>query len=356
MLLCPFSLASIESSTSLPVIALLAMERRSAVVLPCGRWQEGHLNSLKRRKMNQALTITSWRVLRCQVPPSDREKEDTPVLPEVTPAGEAAIDHRAAEPSADWGGGEDWGDNTDWLKQTDDTDLEKLIESSLTLADEEEEQEKISTNSTSTNSQPAKNEKEKHSGPYQCGPHSFCGFYMEVEEERMRPIVSKKEKKLAAYWIKELKSADEDDSYEDRPGNKQRKGKQMKGSKKNSGGVTEVYEETEEKHLLKFQEYLERNPEHVFRYHFAGRPLWLTREIPQSIPHCERCGAERVFECEVMPTLIYLLQSAQSFGSKEKDEAGVHLEFGCVVIFSCSQSCGQEGEYSYEFAYLQQAL
>jgi len=141
----------------LPVIALLAMERRSAVVLPCGRWQEGHLNSLKRRKMNQALTITSWRVLRCQVPPSDREKEDTPVLPEVTPAGEAAIDHRAAEPSADWGGGEDWGDNTDWLKQTDDTDLERLIESSLTLADEEEEQEKISTNSTSTNSQPAKN-------------------------------------------------------------------------------------------------------------------------------------------------------------------------------------------------------
>jgi len=89
---------------------------------------------------------------------------------------------------------------------------------------------------------------------------------MEVEEERMRPIVSKKEKKLAAYWIKELKSADEDDSYEDRPGNKQRKGKQMKGSKKNSGGVTEVYEETEEKHLLKFQEYLERNPEHVFRF------------------------------------------------------------------------------------------
>jgi hypothetical protein len=51
------------------------------------------------------------------------------------------------------------------------------------------------------------------------------------------------------------------------------KGKGKGKAKQGGGGIdegammgNEDYEESEEKYLLKFQEYLERNPEHVFRF------------------------------------------------------------------------------------------
>jgi hypothetical protein len=59
----------------------------------------------------------------------------------------------------------------------------------------------------------------------------------------------------------------------------------------------------------------------------------------------------RVFECEVMPTLIYLLRSALELQAEE-----VRLEFGCVVVYACPRSCGKEGDYAYEYVHLQQAL
>ncbi len=66
----------------------------------------------------------------------------------------------------------------------------------------------------------------------------------------------------------------------------------------------------------------------------------------------------RVFECEVMPTLIYLLRSAQELeGAEVAPEADVQLEFGCLVVFACPQSCGRPADgYAYEYAHLQQAL
>jgi hypothetical protein len=95
---------------------------------------------------------------------------------------------------------------------------------------------------------------------------------MEVEEEVPRSVVGKKEKKLAAQWSKELTGAMDDEMErcgDDRGGKGKGKGKAKQGG----GGIdegammgNEDYEESEEKYLLKFQEYLERNPEHVFRF------------------------------------------------------------------------------------------
>jgi hypothetical protein len=98
---------------------------------------------------------------------------------------------------------------------------------------------------------------------------------MEVEEEVPRSVVGKKEKKLAAQWSKELTGAMEDEENMERCGGDDRRGKgKGKGKGKQAqGGIdegamlgNEDYEESEEKYLLKFQEYLERNPEHVFRF------------------------------------------------------------------------------------------
>jgi len=96
---------------------------------------------------------------------------------------------------------------------------------------------------------------------------------MEVEEEVPRSVVGKKEKKLAAQWSKELTGAMEDEENMERCGGDDRRGKGKGKGKGKQGGIdegamlgNEDYEESEEKYLLKFQEYLERNPEHVFRF------------------------------------------------------------------------------------------
>lgn len=95
---------------------------------------------------------------------------------------------------------------------------------------------------------------------------------METEEELVRSVVSKKEKKLAAQWAREIDQIDADDDGRWCDSGKQTKGgkdnRKGKGKQQGSGDgfiFNEDYEESEEKHLLKFQEYLSRNPEHVFR-------------------------------------------------------------------------------------------
>lgn len=56
----------------------------------------------------------------------------------------------------DWGaGGDDWGAGDDWLKQTDDKDLEKLLQSALTISDQTESRPPSSSTSTPTKSKPA---------------------------------------------------------------------------------------------------------------------------------------------------------------------------------------------------------
>ncbi len=56
----------------------------------------------------------------------------------------------------DWGaGGDDWGASDDWLKQTDDKDLEKLLQSALTISDQTESRPSSSSTSTPTKSKPA---------------------------------------------------------------------------------------------------------------------------------------------------------------------------------------------------------
>lgn len=77
----------------------------------------------------------------------------------------------------------------------------------------------------------------------------------------------------------------------------------------------------------------------------------MSADVPRSIPACERCGAERVFECQVVPTLIYLLLGKQG-------GEGVELEFGCVAVYVCSGSCGpREGHSaSLEYVHVQHIL
>lgn len=82
------------------------------------------------------LQTCSWRVLRCQVPGVQNGCDDGG-------KGSAPAPHQQSAPACSWGGGDDdWGVSNDdwsggsttWLKQTDDEELEKLLQSSLTIS------------------------------------------------------------------------------------------------------------------------------------------------------------------------------------------------------------------------------
>jgi pre-rRNA-processing protein TSR4 len=85
----------------------------------------------------------------------------------------------------------------------------------------------------------------------------------------------------------------------------------------------------------------------ITRYSFGGCPLWISEEVPKSIPSCSNCGSKRVFEMQLMPTIL-------TFGL-EMTVGPKNIEFGVVAVYSCSKSCSKEG-YTKEYAFVQAAL
>lgn len=104
-----------------------------------------------------------------------------------------------------------------------------------------------------------------------------------------------------------------------------------------------------------FHSRIERCPGQILRYAYGGSPLWCTSPAPStSCPPCEGCGAERVFEMQLMPGLISLLPRAHSSATVctdsllEVTEGGEissadllsnDIDFGVVTVWSCPNSC-----------------
>lgn len=108
--------------------------------------------------------------------------------------------------------------------------------------------------------------------------------------------------------------------------------------------------------FLRFAARLAQNPEQVLRYEFGGQPLLYSkvdevgRAFPQSaqsslsssllashnrIPGCRNCGGKRVFEFQLTPHAISVL---------EAEEEGMEgMEWGSVVVGVCERDCGGRG-------------
>lgn len=129
----------------------------------------------------------------------------------------------------------------------------------------------------------------------------------------------------------------------------------------------DAFESSLDKPFLRFSARLEHNPEQVLRYEFHGTPLLYstTDEVGKlfsptpaatgaghvkvstsanstnRIPRCESCGRERVFELQLVPHAISVLEDGKSIGLGDKDDAG--MEWGTVVLGVCAADCGEEG-------------
>lgn len=153
----------------------------------------------------------------------------------------------------------------------------------------------------------------------------------------------------------------------------------------------ETYEETRVKDvtqaLLRFESILARCPDQSVRWQFGGQPLWCSMlpeklppkwpikkknkqnpnsklqivsrkenidqdddddddededdgskrvDVSQYIPKCEHCGSSRVFELELMPTLIFQLNVSDHV-SQDKQNDG--MDFGCITVYTCLNQC-----------------
>nr|CCA23319.1 conserved hypothetical protein [Albugo laibachii Nc14]CCA24345.1 conserved hypothetical protein [Albugo laibachii Nc14] len=101
---------------------------------------------------------------------------------------------------------------------------------------------------------------------------------------------------------------------------------------------SEVYEATptEKRHFMRFQERIKRCPQQCLRYDYDGEPLWPT-PIPSSfeITKC-KCGRERKFECQLMPTILYVM------GVDKNGRSG--MDWLSLLVYSCPESCDKSRE------------
>ncbi|KAJ5239595.1 hypothetical protein N7468_004214 [Penicillium chermesinum] len=127
--------------------------------------------------------------------------------------------------------------------------------------------------------------------------------------------------------------------------------------------LKDTFESELDKAFMKFSTRLAHNPEQVLRYEFRGSPLLYsysdqvgkrfhaghaagkvtTVSAGGSIPPCEYCGAERVFEMQLVPHAISMLEEGREGVGLGKDDAG--MEWGTIIVGVCAKDCAPEELY-----------
>jgi len=146
-------------------------------------------------------------------------------------------------------------------------------------------------------------------------------FYIWVEEESLTPKISEHEMSL----LMEYKAKEALDHVVETSG------------KNKAGG--DSYEKTLPSHgddfFHKFISVIQNNPGQILRYgrDSQSSPL-LMRPLKEEKHLCSHCGAECVFELQLLPSLVAQLSAVGLEGAP--------LEFGTVLILACQKSCWSE--------------
>ncbi|KAK9459291.1 programmed cell death protein 2 [Lipomyces oligophaga] len=111
----------------------------------------------------------------------------------------------------------------------------------------------------------------------------------------------------------------------------------------------------------KFADTVAMNPEQVIRYQRKGSPLFYSstdgtyRKLCRSnskydssnIPSCPLCHAERIFELQLMPYLIQIL---------EEDQADIEngMEWGTILVATCEADCTPQFDNEQDVWYMEE--
>lgn len=120
--------------------------------------------------------------------------------------------------------------------------------------------------------------------------------------------------------------------------------------------MEKLFESSMDKQFQKFADRMAQNPEQILRYELDGQPLlYSTTDAvgkllsPASnggkvsvssggasrIPRCANCGAERVFEVQLTPHAITVLE--------EQELSLEGMEWGTIIMGVCRQNCVLRG-------------
>ncbi|KAF3490927.1 uncharacterized protein GIQ15_00444 [Arthroderma uncinatum] len=129
----------------------------------------------------------------------------------------------------------------------------------------------------------------------------------------------------------------------------------------------DLFESSMDKSFIRFSTRLEHNPEQVLRYEFRGTPLLYSTNdevgkifasessnqaqshvkvqssggSKSKIPRCESCGGDRVFELQLVPHAIAMLEEGmEGIGLGPKDDPG--MEWGTIILGVCAADCAPE--------------
>lgn len=161
-------------------------------------------------------------------------------------------------------------------------------------------------------------------------PNAFKSFYISVEEEREIPAGEASANAHARRLLQEYELGE---------------GNAFRVSSRGQGCVTyaqELYEKAYRNDVVfhRFHKRVQPYAHQLMRFCWEGEPLFICPPPPSWEPkNCEACGARRCFELQAMPALI---PSLKIEGLHKLKDAPV--EFGTVLVYSCSASCWKDGD------------
>ena len=104
----------------------------------------------------------------------------------------------------------------------------------------------------------------------------------------------------------------------------------ISGSNDSTGSFANEEDGTEvDPILIEYNERISRVPDQILRYSLGGEPL-LQDPLEINVPPCPFCNSPRIFEFEIIPTIIYLL-------APNNDE----MDFGPILVYTCSNDCNE---------------
>jgi pre-rRNA-processing protein TSR4 len=124
--------------------------------------------------------------------------------------------------------------------------------------------------------------------------------------------------------------------------------------KEHEDGKPEEYQSTKDKSLRLFHKTVARMPQQVLRYYPSGvaaPPVLLSPEQPPLPPPCPACHAARRLELQIMPQLLYYLKPENVATGASLETASI--DWGTLLIYTCSKDCGAEGAYMPEHLWRQ---
>ncbi|KAK0163701.1 hypothetical protein PV328_002406 [Microctonus aethiopoides] len=169
---------------------------------------------------------------------------------------------------------------------------------------------------------------------------TFTEIFINVDEEDLTNDITHHVRELSAEYQRSNPDIQIDSSS-------------ISTDEKNNEATIEKYEKSLPKHGDKiFHNFLSRikkNPGQLLRYcRDNTAPLFLYPYGKTNVKACQKCGSERIFEVQLLSTLIPKLKLTPS------NEKNFQIEFGTVLVFTCARSCWSAVDlYQEEFVIVQ---